>query len=216
MKAQRLTASTAIHHLEALMFTWHAVDLSPAGTSRARQNANLRESGGGRSLRLLALVFSALALNTVVAVPSLAMTSHAGWPPDQHLVMDKGPAGQRHVLRGKMGAHNYLLGGWGNDTIYGGNSGDVIWGDYNESTWPSYQTVTIHAGNGRNFIYANDTVDYVWTGSNPRTVVHAHNPGTSGVIHCQSSGIVVFLSKVSERHFKLDGCQHISHYSVGY
>ena len=40
--------------------------------------------------------------------------------------------------------------------------------------------------------------------------------GISGVIHCQSSGIVVFLSSVSERHFKLDGCQHISHFSVGY
>jgi hypothetical protein len=34
--------------------------------------------------------------------------------------------------------------------------------------------------------------------------------------HCQSPGIVVFLSTVSERHFRLDGCHHISHYSVGY
>jgi hypothetical protein len=56
----------------------------------------------------------------------------------------------------------------------------------------------------------------VWTGTNPRTVVHAHDSGTSGVIHCQSPGIVVFLSTTSERHFQLDGCEHISHYSVGY
>jgi hypothetical protein len=65
-------------------------------------------------------------------------------------------------------------------------------------------------------IYANDTFDYVWTGHNPYTVVHAHASGISGVIHCQSPYIVVYLSTVSERHFKLDGCRRISHYSVGY
>ena len=48
------------------------------------------------------------------------MTSHAGWPPDQHLVMDKGPAGREHMLTGRPGVHNYLLGGYGDDTIYGG------------------------------------------------------------------------------------------------
>ena len=30
-----------------------------------------------------------------------AMTSHAGWPPDQHLVMDKGPAGPPARARGQ-------------------------------------------------------------------------------------------------------------------
>ena len=30
------------------------------------------------------------------------------------------------------------------------------------------------------------------------------------------TGVVVFLGVVSERHFKLDGCRHISHFSVGY
>jgi hypothetical protein len=143
-------------------------------------------------------------------------TSEAGWPPKQCLKMDKGNAGQHHTLVGQHGVHNWLLGGYGNDTIIGGNIGDVIWADYQPEGEPRWQSATIHAGNGRNVIYANDTVNYVWTGTNPRTVVHAHNPGTSGVIHCQSSGIVVFLSKVSQRDFKLDGCQHISHFSVGY
>ena len=130
--------------------------------------------------------------------------------------MDKGPAGQHHTLVGQRGVHNWLLGGYGSDTIIGGNVGDVIWGDYHPSGVPRFQTATIHAGNGRNVIYANDTRNYVWTGTNPRTVVHAHVSGISGVIHCQSPGIVVFLGVVSERHFKLDGCRHISHFSVGY
>lgn len=147
---------------------------------------------------------------------SVASTSHAGWPPDECLKMDKGPAGRSHTIVGSRRVHNWLLGGYGNDTIIGGNRGDVIWGDYHPTGEPAHQTAVIHGGDGQNFIYANDTRNYVWTGTNPRTVVHAHNPGTSGIIHCESAGIVVYLSKVSERDFKLEGCLHISHYSVGY
>lgn len=145
-----------------------------------------------------------------------AGTSEAGWPEKECLKMDKGPAGKKHKLIGDRGVHNWLLGGYGNDTIIGGDIGDVIWADYHPSGQPRWQSATIHAGNGRNVIYANDTINHVWTGTNPRTVVHAHVSGISGDIHCESPGIVVFLSTVSERHFKRYGCRHISHYSVGY
>jgi hypothetical protein len=142
-------------------------------------------------------------------------TSWAGWPAKECLKMDKGPAGRSHMVVGLNGVHNWLLGGYGSDTIVGGDHGDVIWGDYHPSG-EKFQVATIVAGNGRNVIYANDTRDFVWTGTNPRTVVHAHGPGTSGVIHCQSAAIVVYMSSISQRHFKLDGCRHISHFSVGY
>jgi hypothetical protein len=161
--------------------------------------------------RLLALaLLSALA----VASTATAMTSHAGWPPDQHLVMDRGPAGLQHLLRGVGTKHNYLLGGYGEDTIYGGEAGDVIWGDYHPSGWPSHQTAVIHAGNGKNFIYSNDTVNYVFTGTNAATVVHAHSG--SGAIHCENPHIVVFTSHHALPHYKLHGCRHVSFYSVGY
>lgn len=130
-------------------------------------------------------------------------------------MMDKGPAGEHHTIVGVPGVHNWLLGGYGDDTIVGGERGDVIWGDYRPTGEP-HQTAIIHAGDGRNVIYANDTRDYVWTGTDPGTVVHAYDIGTSGVIHCQSPGIVVYLSMTSERYFTLEGCDHISHYSVGY
>jgi len=150
------------------------------------------------------------------ATATAANTSEAGWPAKECLKMDKGPAGRRHTLVGLDGVHNWLLGGYGNDTIIGGDRGDVIWGDYHPSGEPRSQTVWIRAGNGRSVIYANDTHNYVWTGTSPYTVVHAHNSGTSGDIHCQSPHIVVYLSTVSERYFHLDGCKRISHYSVGY
>lgn len=143
-------------------------------------------------------------------------TSEAGWPKKECLKMDKGPAGRSHTLVGLDRVHNWLLGGYGDDTIVGGDHGDVIWGDYHPDPHPPPQTVTIYAGNGRNVIYANDTHNYVWTGTNPYTVVHAYIKGTDGVIHCGSPRIVVYMGMTSERHFKLDGCRHISHYSVGY
>jgi RTX calcium-binding nonapeptide repeat (4 copies) len=165
--------------------------------------------------RALAPLAAAAVLATLVLVAAAAaMTSHAGWPADQHLVMDKGPAGRQNTLTGVARRHNYLLGGFGNDTIYGGSAGDVIWGDYHPSGWPAFQTAVIHAGNGPNFIYANDTVNYVWTGANPDTVVHAHED--SGVIHCENPNIVVFTSHHALPHWKLHGCRHISFYSVGY
>jgi hypothetical protein len=167
-----------------------------------------------RRLRSARTVATAAVLAALAcAAPVAAMTSHAGWPSDQHLVMDKGPAGLANTLVGQPGVHNYLLGGYGNDTIYGGSAGDVIWGDYHPSG-ESRQTAIIHAGNGKNFIYANDTINYVWTGTNPATVVHAHED--SGVIHCESSQIVVYTSHHALPHYKLDGCKHISFFSVGY
>jgi RTX calcium-binding nonapeptide repeat (4 copies) len=188
--------------------------MSNSRSPRAVRSITIGISGislnpSGRGLVLLAL-FAALAIPT----PAGASTSHAGWPAYDHLVMDKGPAGRHNVLVGRMGKHNWLLGGYGNDTIYGGNAGDVIWGDFHPSGWPSFQTAVIHAGNGQNFIYSNDTVNYVWTGSSPATVVHAHEG--SGVIHCENPHIVVFTSHHALPHYKLDGCRHISFFSVGY
>lgn len=159
---------------------------------------------------------AALALPAVLALatPATASTSHACWPAYEYLLMDKGPAGQSHVLVGKPNRHNWLLGGYGDDTIYGGNIGDVIWGDYHPSGWPKRQTAVIHAGNGKNFIYSNDTVDYVWTGTNPATVVHAHEG--SGVIHCENPHQIVYTSHHALPRYKLDGCKRVSFYSVGY
>jgi hypothetical protein len=156
----------------------------------------------------------AAAATLAFAAAAVASTSHAGWPPDEHLVMDKGPAGRHHVLRGIADRHNWLLGGYGNDELVGGQAGDVIWGDYHPSGWPHHQTAVIHAGNGKNYIYSNDTVNYVFTGTNPATVVHAHEG--SGVIHCENPGIVVYTSHHARPHYKLHGCRHISFYSVGY
>jgi hypothetical protein len=183
-------------------------------TSRPARKMTTALSAKRPSAGRLAATLVLLAVLAFAAASATAMTSHAGWPPDEHLVMDRGPAGQHHVLTGVNGKHNYLLGGYGDVTIYGGDSGDVIWGDFHPSGWPAHQTAVIHAGNGRNFIYANDTRNYVWTGTNPATVVHIHE--NSGVVHCENPRQIVFTSHHALPRYRLDGCKRISFFSVGY
>jgi hypothetical protein len=135
--------------------------------------------------------------------------SHAGWPRDQCQKLDEhGGAGAKHTLVGLNGLHNYLLSGYGNNTIIGGDAGDVLWADYHPSGKPSSQSVTIHAGNGKNFIYANVAHNQVWTGTDAQTVVHANLGGTSGDIYCQAPGVTVYLGLRSSRLFHLHGGCH--------
>lgn len=219
----------APHYTEAPHYTYTPPDrrarisagrarcLKLRGTRRSKCLAALRGPSGGNPNDVgLYVAFCPRRGGASSLRASSASTSEKGWPPKQCLKMDKGPAGRHHTIVGMKGVHNWLLGGYGSDTIIGGNLGDVIWGDYHPYGQPKHQTAIIHAGNGRNVIYANDTLNYVWTGTNPKTVVHAHVSGISGVIHCGSSQQVMFLSTDSEKHFKLDGCGRISHYSVGY
>jgi Ca2+-binding RTX toxin-like protein len=109
--------------------------------------------------------------------------------------------------------HNELLGGHGNDTIYAGPAGDVIWGDYNPSGQPTTQVDHLYGGPGKDFIYASHGTNVISTGGGP-DMVHAHFGG--GQIHCQSADVTVYLSHTSRRHYRLFGCRHISYATVGY
>ena len=185
-------------------------DLGVRPPARGRVARKVVAVAGNRAVAVLC--GSCLLLAGLMSGASVANTSHAGWYRNMNLVMDKHAGGGHYVLRGIPGIHNELLGGWSSDTIYGGNAGDVIWADYRETG--AYNHVGyIYAGNGKNFIYATDTVNYVWTGTNPKTVVHAHN---TGYIHCQSPGIIVYTFRSVLPHYHLYDCRHISFYSVGY
>jgi Ca2+-binding RTX toxin-like protein len=117
------------------------------------------------------------------------------------------------TITGLKNRHNELLGGAGNDTIYGGDAGDVIWGDYKPDDQPTTQVDHIYAGNGDDFIYASHGTNYIFTGGG-RDMVHAHFG--RGEIHCGSAQDIVFVSHVSLPGYKLFGCRHVSFATLGY
>ena len=74
--------------------------------------------------------------------------------------------------------HNYLLGGGGNDTIYAGNDGDVIWGDSHPGEQPTSQRDYLHGGEGEDWIYASYGENTIWTGAGNDHVALVYGHGT--------------------------------------
>ncbi len=136
-----------------------------------------------------------------------ADASHAGWPPKECLKMDKGPAGRSHTLLGLKDVHNWLLGGYGNDTIYGGDRGDVIWGDYQPSGQSESEVDRLHGGAGADYIYSSHGYNEIWTGAGDDHIqlVYGH-----GVVYCDGPGVKTLVMRYlpQNRPWKLVGCSH--------
>jgi hypothetical protein len=154
-------------------------------------------------------------LCALCAVPAVVVgnTSHAGWPRiDGALIMHKfdqsGP-----IYAPFPSLHNELLGGHGNDSIYAGNAGDVIWGDYKPYGQPTTQQDVLQGGDGRDFIYASHGHNIIDTGGG-NDVVHAHFG--YGSITCHSAQTIVYLSHRSRPGYTLHGCERISYKTLGY
>ncbi len=137
-----------------------------------------------------------------------AMADHTGWPAVQCLKMDKGTYGFGHALVGLPGVHNFLLGGYGNDTIWGGNDGDVIWGDYQPSGQHTTERDRLHGGAGSDWIYSSHGHDEIWTGAGEDHVALVYGRGT---VHCNGPGLKTLVMRLlkRKRHWRLVGCRHI-------
>jgi RTX calcium-binding nonapeptide repeat (4 copies) len=138
---------------------------------------------------------------------SVAEASHAGWPADDCLKMDKGSAGFSHTLVGLARVHNWLLGGYGNDTIYGGDAGDVIWGDYHPEGQPESQRDYLHGGAGNDWIYSSHGFNEIWTGAGDDHLLLVYGHGT---VFCNGPGVKTFVMRYlpQNRPWKLVGCSH--------
>ncbi len=137
----------------------------------------------------------------------VALADHAGWPQDQCLKMDKGPSGLSHTLVGLAHVHNWLLGGYGNDTIYAGDAGDVIWADYQPEGQQESEHDYIHGGAGEDWIYSSHGYNEIWTGAgnDHLALVYGH-----GVVFCHGGGLKTFVMRYlpQNRPWKLIGCSH--------
>lgn len=108
--------------------------------------------------------------------------------------------------------HNELLGGHGNDTLFAGPWGDVLWADYKPSHQPSTQVDRVFGGPGRDFIYASHGTNTIDAGPGD-DYVKAHFG--RGSIDCGPGNDVLFISRRAQRHFTIVNCERISHRTLG-
>ena len=112
----------------------------------------------------------------------------------------------------RRSGHNELLGGHGNDTIYAGPWGDVLWGDYKPSGQPTTQVDTIVGGSGKDFIYASHGTNTIAAGGGDDWVKAHFGRGS---IDCGGGNDLLFISRRAQRHYKIRHCERISHRTLG-
>jgi Ca2+-binding RTX toxin-like protein len=109
--------------------------------------------------------------------------------------------------------HNELLGGHGNDTIFAGPQGDVIWGDYKPSGQPSSQVDRLTGGNSRDFIYASHGTNIIHArGGDDWVKAHFGR----GFIDCGGGRDILYVSRRAQKGYKIRHCETISHKTLGY
>src|ERR1700685_4680393 len=138
----------------------------------------------GHTRRLTRLLATLACTLLACAGTALAEANHTGWPPQEH--HEGHPNNESGVMRGQEGVHNYLLGGGGNDTIYGGNDGDVIWGDSPPGEEPTSQQDFLHGGEGEDWIYASYGYNEIWTGAGNDHIALVYAGGT---VYCHGRGL---------------------------
>ena len=114
------------------------------------------------------------------------------------------PAYKRCVADRRV--HNELLGGHGNDTIFAGPTGDVIWGDYAPGG-PERQRDKLTGGTGRDFIYGSPGRNVIKAGPGDDFVKSRYG---RGVIDCGEGNDIVYTSRRYRHRYKFRSCERKS------
>jgi Ca2+-binding RTX toxin-like protein len=156
------------------------------------------------SPRLLAALVGVLCLS--VAVPALASkTRHEDWPKiDGRFRKDRHDRGKTYYGTKR---HDELLGGHGNNHLYGGAKSDVLWGDYKPSGWPARQSDHVYGGGGDDFIFASHSFNHL-EGNDGNDYIRAHFG--YGSVDCGNGRDWLVVSHRSRPKYKISNCEKIT------
>ncbi len=160
-----------------------------------------------RAIRALGATAAGCAVGAALGAGAASgMASHEGWPQTRH--HEGHPHNESGTMRGLDGVHNMLLGGDGDDNIYAGNLGDVIWGDSHPGGQPESQRDYLFGGPGPDWIYASHGLNEIWTGAGNDHVALVYGHGT---VHCNGPGVKTLVVRYlpQNRRFRLAGCRHV-------
>lgn len=141
-----------------------------------------------------------------------AKTSHEGWPDiaRDHVRINHDDA---NVTWHGTSDSDELLGGHGNDKLYGEGAADVIWGDQKPSGQPTKQFDHLYGGTGNDFIYASHGHNVIDAGPGNDYVKAHYGYGT---IDCGSGKDQLYVSHKAQKKYKIRHCETISHRSLGF
>jgi hypothetical protein len=160
-------------------------------------------------LRRLLPLLAALAACALGAAAAQARAPHDGWPTiNGQLWINKFDLS---VTAHGTFLNDELLGGHGNDRIYGHGGDDVIWADYKPSGNLASQQDAVFGGPGADWIYASHGRNRIWGGDGNDTirVWFGH-----GFVDCGAGVDILYVSHKSGPHVKRRNCETISHKSA--
>jgi hypothetical protein len=108
--------------------------------------------------------------------------------------------------------HNELLGGHGNDALYAGPWGDVLWADYKPSGQPTTQVDRVFGGKGKDFIYTSHGMNVIAAGGGDDWIKAHFGRGS---IDCGGGRDLLYIRRRAQRHYKIRSCERISHKTLG-
>ena len=105
-----------------------------------------------------------------------------------------------------------LLGGHGDDVIYGRRGHDVIWGDHKARGNTKRQRDRIHAGAGKDWVYASHGRNTIYGGPGQDTIRVWFG---RGFVDCGSGGDdILYVSKTQNKKVKRRNCERVLHRSA--
>jgi Ca2+-binding RTX toxin-like protein len=102
--------------------------------------------------------------------------------------------------------HNELLGGHGNDVIFAGPTGDVLWADFKPGGRPG-QRDELTGGAGRDFIYGGPGRNIIKAGPGNDFIKSRYG---SGRINCGKGNDIVYTSRRYRKRYKFISCERKS------
>jgi hypothetical protein len=160
-------------------------------------------------LRRILPLLAGLLCCAITAGAAQAGAPHDDWPKiDGRLWINHN---DRDATHHGTARNDELLGGHGNDRIFGHGGADVIWGDSKASGNTATQRDVLMGGRGADWIYASHGRNRIWGGAGNDTIRVWFG---RGFVDCGPGRDILYVSHKSGPHVKRRGCEKISHKSA--